>query len=234
MTGTALRRYTAPMSNIKSSISRIALVAGLGAALMLPVWLDQALAQQSGSEPGSPPAATPETSLSDGQSSESTEAPSDSLDALFARLKRAATEDEAKAVNREIQVRWLESGSDTVNLLMQRALKAMETKDYPLSLDLLDSVIDLKPGYAEGWNKRATVFYLMNDYGRSIGDIEQTLKLEPRHFGALSGLGSIFKKLGKDADALKAYERALELHPRHKTLQEAYKTLIEELDGRDT
>lgn len=156
----------------------------------------------------------------------------ETLDTLFAKLKRARSKEEAKSINQAIQVRWLDSGSATIDLLMQRALKAMETKDYPLSLDILDAVVDLKPDYAEGWNKRATVHYLRQDFGRSIGDIEQALKLEPRHFGALSGLGSIFRQLGKDADALRVFEQALAIYPRLESIQKAYSDLIDELDGR--
>lgn len=158
---------------------------------------------------------------------------SDTLDSLFDKLKRAGSDEEAKAINRAIQLRWLRSGSDTIDLLMRRALKAMESKDYALSLDLLDAVIDLRPGYAEGWNKRATVHYLMRDFGRSLGDIEQTLKLEPRHFGALSGLGSIFKQLGKDEDALRVFEKALQIYPRLDSVQDAYRDLLESTQGRD-
>lgn len=157
----------------------------------------------------------------------------DTLDTLFLKLKKAGSTKVAKAINHAIQLRWLESGSDTVDLLMQRAMQAMDSKDYPLSLDLLDSVIDLRPGFAEGWNKRATVYYLMEDFGRSMGDIEQTLKLEPRHFGALSGLASIFRYLGRDKDALDVYEKTLEIHPRLENVQKAYQKLLEEIDGRD-
>ena len=157
----------------------------------------------------------------------------DTLDSLFVKLKRARSSDAAKSINHAIQMRWMESGSDTVDLLMQRAVSAMESKDYPLSLDLLDAVIDLRPGFAEGWNKRATVYYLIQDFGRSMGDIEQTLKLEPRHYGALSGLASIFRYLDRDRDALDLYEKTLEIHPRLKSVQKAYQVLLEKIDGND-
>lgn len=157
----------------------------------------------------------------------------DTLDSLFTALKKAPSSEAAKAVNHAIQVRWLHSGSATVDLLMQRALEAMNSKDFPLSLDLLDAVVDLKPDFAEGWNRRATVYYLTEDFGRSIGDIEQTLKLEPRHFGALSGLANIFRRLGKDADALDVYEKTLEINPRLESVQKAYQELLEKIDGRD-
>jgi tetratricopeptide (TPR) repeat protein len=74
-------------------------------------------------------------------------------------------------------------------------------------------VVKKAPGFAEGWNKRATIYYYMNRYEASIRDVEKTLALEPRHFGALAGLGSIYLETGKEQDALKALEKALAVHP---------------------
>ncbi len=108
---------------------------------------------------------------------------------------------------------WLESGSDTVDLLMERTLKAMDEKNYSLALDFLDRIVTLEPDYVEGWNKRATVFYLTDDYGKSVSDIERVLSIEPRHFGALAGLGTILRELGDDKRALEAYRQALALDP---------------------
>jgi len=202
----------------------VVLACGLTAASL--VWGQESAAPQNdGAEKQAPQQGVPQ--------SKTEIRTADTLDSLFGKLKKAKSEEAAKSINHAIQLRWLESGSDTVDLLMQRAMQAMESKDYPLSLDLLDAVIDLRPGFAEGWNKRATVYYLMEDFGRSMGDIEQTLKLEPRHFGALSGLASIFRYLGRDDDALEVYEKTLAIHPRLKNVQKAYQDLLEEIDGRD-
>ena len=80
---------------------------------------------------------------------------------------------------------WVSSGSDTCNLLMSRVKAATDDKDYNLAIKLLDSVIALKPDYVEAWNRRATVYYLKQDYGHAIADIREVLAREPRHFGAL-------------------------------------------------
>jgi tetratricopeptide (TPR) repeat protein len=135
------------------------------------------------------------------------------LDRLFAALRDAKSEDAAKEAETDIIQLWLQSGSDTVDLLMTWTLQAIEEKDYSLALDFLDRITILKPDYAEGWNKRATVYFLLDDYEKSISDIGHTLALEPRHFGALSGLGTMMRELGDEKHAIAAYKQALAIDP---------------------
>jgi tetratricopeptide (TPR) repeat protein len=155
------------------------------------------------------------------------------LDELFASLKAAPDEGAAKGAENGIIALWLESGSDTIDLLMSWSLKAIEDKDYPLALDLLDRVVTMKPDYAEGWNKRATVFYLTEDYGQSISDIRRALTIEPRHFGALSGLGSILHEIGDDKKAVDAYNQALALDPYLDNVKKALGEIHKDTDGKD-
>jgi tetratricopeptide (TPR) repeat protein len=156
-----------------------------------------------------------------------------SLDTLFEALKIAPDADSAKAIETRIWAVWMISGSDTCNLLMGRAKAALDEKDYELAIKLLDAVVEIKPGYVEGWNRRATVYYLMNDYGHSLADIREVLAREPRHFGALAGLGLILQELGDDAHALAAYRRALAINPHLEHVGETVKTLREKVEGRD-
>jgi tetratricopeptide (TPR) repeat protein len=149
------------------------------------------------------------------------------LDALFASLATAENREAAKAAERAILTLWLESGSDTADLLMEWALKAMDEEDYPLALDFLDRIITLEPRYVEAWNKRATVHFLNDDYAKSLADLEQVLAIEPRHFGALAGLGTILRELGDEQLALDAYRQALALDPVMSEVQKA----IDELEG---
>ncbi len=143
------------------------------------------------------------------------------LDALFGKLKSAKDDAAAKQAEDAIIAIWLQSGSDTVDLLMSWGVQAIAAKDYSEALDILDRVVTLKPDYAEGWNKRATVYYLTDQYGQSISDIEHVLVLEPRHFGALVGLGSIFRDLGDDTRAIAAFRQALALDPHLANAQKA-------------
>ncbi|MCC2113053.1 MAG: tetratricopeptide repeat protein [Hyphomicrobiales bacterium] len=157
----------------------------------------------------------------------------ESLDTLFDELKASESEGEAKGIEQKIWSAWNHSGSATIDLFMSRAGDAMGAKDYGVAMQLLDTVIELKPDYAEGWNRRATLHYVMKNYGESIGDIQHTLALEPRHFGALADLGLVFRDLGDKPRALKAFREALALNPHMKKIQEAADKLIPEVDGRE-
>ena len=116
---------------------------------------------------------------------------------------------------------------------MARARAAYEGKDIDLALKLLDAIVVIKPDYVEAWNRRATIYFLQKDYGKSLADIGQVLRLEPRHFGALSGLGMILEEFGDDKHALEAYRRAVEVYPRMERIPDQIKKLEEKVEGRD-
>ncbi|MEC9468464.1 MAG: tetratricopeptide repeat protein [Pseudomonadota bacterium] len=153
------------------------------------------------------------------------------LDELFANLAKSDNPKEAERLSREIQMLWMDSGSDTVDVLMSRAGKAIQADDHALALDLLDTVVILKPTYAEGWNRRATVHYMTEDFGKSLVDIERTLALEPRHWGALSGLAIIQRRLGFESEALATFRRALEVNPSLENATKAVNDLEKEAEG---
>jgi tetratricopeptide (TPR) repeat protein len=155
------------------------------------------------------------------------------LDFLFGALKLAPDETTAKAIEERIWTVWTASRSDTANLLMMRVKTAIEAKDLDLAVTLLDGIVKIRPDYIEGWNRRATIFYMKKDYGRAIADIRQVLKREPRHFGALAGLGLILQDIGDDKQALEVYRRALEVYPRMERIPDVVKTLQEKIEGRD-
>src|SRR5690348_15242612 len=155
-----------------------------------------------------------------------------SLDTLFEALKVAPDEASAKAIEDRIWALWMVSGSDTCNVLMSRAKMAADGRDYGLAIKLLNAVIELRPEYTEGWNRRATVYYLQKDYAHSLADIREVLAREPRHFGALSGLGATMQEIGDDKHALAAYRRALAIDPHLEHIGEVVKTLTEKVEGR--
>ena len=153
------------------------------------------------------------------------------LDKLFADLKRERNEKAAERIAGQIWEEWFKSGSASIDLMMMWAQNAMNEQKYDVALDFLDEVITLSPKYAEGWNRRATLHFMMSNYGKSMSDIDHTLSLEPRHFGALSGMAQILKSTGKKEMALKAYHRVLEIYPMMRSAQNEVATLSEELAG---
>jgi len=177
-------------------------------------------------------AAAEETPPSVGADKAPAKSRAEQLDTLFQTLKTPSSKEAAKAAEDGIWRLWLESGSDTIDLLMSWAMKAMEAKDYATALDFLDRVVIMKPDYAEGWNKRATVYFLMDDYSKSIADIGKTLAIEPRHFGALSGLGMIMRELGDDKRAIEAYQNALAVDPNLDGVQKALDELQAKAAGK--
>jgi tetratricopeptide (TPR) repeat protein len=154
------------------------------------------------------------------------------LDFLFGALKAAPDQASAKHVEGRIWALWTQTSSDTTMLLMTRAKTAIEKKQPDVALKLLDKVVKLRPDYVEGWNRRATIYYLQNDYAKSLSDIREVLAREPRHFGALAGLGMIMQELGDDKRALDAFRKALEINPYLEKLPEMVKSLTEKVEGR--
>jgi tetratricopeptide (TPR) repeat protein len=194
-----------------------------GSAFLIAAPLSASLAQGDLSlRPASPPAAA-----------KPDEGRRATLDDLFARLKEAKTDDEAKGIAKLIERRWLRSGSDTADLLMTRATEAIQGKEFPLAVELLDRIIALRPDWAEAWNRRATAFFLLEDTASSMADLHQVLTREPRHFGAWAGLGHIYMAGGDKARALEAYRKALAVNPQMESLRSIVDRLGPEIDGRD-
>ncbi|WAJ30395.1 tetratricopeptide repeat protein [Antarcticirhabdus aurantiaca] len=153
------------------------------------------------------------------------------LDALFTELHRQPVALIAEKTASRIEQEWVHSGSATVDLLMSRAASAMAKNNNAAALDLLDQALVLDPDFAEAWNRRATLHFAMDAYGKSIVDIEQTLQREPRHFGALMGLALILERTDRKAQALDTYLRVLAIYPTLRSAQEAAGRLADELTG---
>lgn len=156
------------------------------------------------------------------------------LPALFEQLHDAKTQREALLLESAVWQIWSETDDDDAALLFRRGLEAMGDDRPEDALAYFTEVIKREPNFAEAWNKRATVLFIMEDYQRSADDVEHTLALEPRHFGALSGLGLINLALGREAAALKAFEAALKIHPLLPGARLRAKELREKLGGKPT
>ncbi|WP_269931363.1 tetratricopeptide repeat protein [Aminobacter sp. HY435] len=153
------------------------------------------------------------------------------LDTLFGTLKRERNEKAAERIAGNIWAEWNKSGSASIDAMMLWSQQALEAKKFDVALDFLDQVVTLQPGYAEGWNRRATVHFMMRNYRKSMADIEHTLELEPRHFGAISGMAQIMAGAGRDQLALQAWQRVLDIYPMMRNAQNEVSRLSEELAG---
>ncbi|WP_455270209.1 hypothetical protein [Rhizobium herbae] len=160
--------------------------------------------------------------------------PKQRLDTLFSELKRERDQDKAREISDRIRIEWQDSGSASINLLMQWASKAVESNRQATALDIFDQVITLSPLYVEGWNQRATLHFQMGNYRKSMSDINRVLAIEPRHFGALAGMAAMLTSTGKDELALRAWEQFLAIYPADRRAQEQLGELEEKLAGDRT
>jgi tetratricopeptide (TPR) repeat protein len=108
---------------------------------------------------------------------------------------------------------WSRSGNAEIDRLMALGTAAMQAGRHTEAIGVFSGIIERKPEFAEGWNRRATVYYLAGQYDKSIADCHEVLKRNPRHFGALSGMGQIYVQLEDYENALRWYRRALEVNP---------------------
>jgi tetratricopeptide (TPR) repeat protein len=154
------------------------------------------------------------------------------LDRLFAALHGTADAREANRVTSLIWMVWNHSEDPETHRLLTEGTSALEKLEFQTALARFSAVIEREPEFPEGWNKRATLYYVMGEYRASIEDIEQVLVREPRHFGALAGLGMNYEALGYDRRALNAWRRALEANPHLSDAQARIKALEKSLSNR--
>ena len=108
---------------------------------------------------------------------------------------------------------WCRSGDPEVDRMFRDGVEAMQQRKLTEAEAVFSQVILRAPDFAEGWNKRATVRYVMKHFGDSIADCQQTLARNPNHFGAASGQGLCHMSLGQYREAVICFRRALEIHP---------------------
>ncbi|MCA0422726.1 MAG: hypothetical protein LCH61_05280 [Proteobacteria bacterium] len=155
------------------------------------------------------------------------------LNTLFERLAKAKDSAEGRAIARQIEQRWMRSGSDSANLLMSRVTQVSSGNDNATALELLDHIIMLQPQWAEAYSRRATILFMMDDYDGALRDLRLTLAREPRHYGALAGLGLMMQKIGNTKAAYAAYSKALEIHPQLDDVRAVVERMKPETIGQD-
>ena len=135
------------------------------------------------------------------------------LDRLFAVLQTTDSDREARQAEQLIWAIWVHSDNPSAQSTMSNGIEAMSRNLLDDALAIFDRLVLEAPDFAEGWNKRATVHFMLGNYEESIADVDHTLDLEPRHFGALSGLGQISLAQRDEVAALAAFEDALAVNP---------------------
>ena len=135
------------------------------------------------------------------------------LNNLFKKLNETENQDEIRDLISDIWNIWYEVDDPKVIEYFEKGIQAMNLRNYPLAIRFFNNLIEEDPNFAEGWNKRATVHFMMGNFDQSMQDIIKTLELEPRHFGALDGMGLIFIHQGQFQHAIDVYDKMLEIFP---------------------
>ncbi|NBR02148.1 MAG: tetratricopeptide repeat protein [Alphaproteobacteria bacterium] len=155
------------------------------------------------------------------------------LDRLFTELARTTSHAEAEQLTSEIWTRWIASDGDAdADRLMQSGMALMSRGVLDGAEQIFSQLVYKRPDFAEAWNKRATVRFLLGDDTGSRRDIARVIDLEPRHFGALSGLGMISLRNGDPAGALQAFEAALQVNPHLEQAMDVARQLRQQLRGQ--
>ena len=150
------------------------------------------------------------------------------LNGLFEQLSLVSNPVVLRATEDQIWAIWLEHENADVQQLLILGTEAMNRRQFPEALLIFNQIVENFPNFAEGWNKRATLYYLVGNTDASIEDIKRTLQLEPRHFGALSGLGLVYLQQGKLALAEEAFQQLITLHPNSPSAQENLRLVTEQ------
>jgi tetratricopeptide (TPR) repeat protein len=120
---------------------------------------------------------------------------------------------------------WARSGDPEADRLLKSGIQRLEDGQLRQAIEVFTRVTERKPEFAEGWNKRATAYYLMGAFDRSLKDCDEVIRRNPQHFGALSGYGMIYLRLGELEKALGYFERALEINPNLKGVEQSIQIL---------
>ena len=148
------------------------------------------------------------------------------LEYLFEILSETENNIQINEVTSRIWDIWHETNDPSIEADFYQGLDSMRTGDLLMAVTFFTHVIDKNPNFAEGWNKRATVYYMLGKFDASMMDIHETLKLEPRHFGAMDGMGLIFIHLEQFDQAIDIYDQMLKIFPNNSSTKQKKEMLI--------
>ena len=127
---------------------------------------------------------------------------------------------------------WGRSGDKQVDAILRQGAYALSQGRLATSVEFFSEAIKRKPAFTEAWNKRATAYFIMGDYQRSLKDCDQVIKRNPKHFGALAGYGQIYLRLDEPKKALKYLEQALEINPNMNQVSQLIEQIQNQLEER--
>ena len=147
------------------------------------------------------------------------------LDILFLNVKDSQNEVASSIYITSIWRIWSETNNQNSQQIYDLGNQLLKQRKYEQSLVIFTELVNKEPYFAEGWNKRATLHFLMGNFNESIQDINKTLALEPRHFGALDGLGQIQFKLNNFYESMQTYEKLLTIVPHSSSAKKMLKLM---------
>lgn len=152
------------------------------------------------------------------------------LDELFAELSQA-DEQTSSGIENQIIAEWGKSGSATIDLLLRRGSDALDDGAPDAALDHFSALVDHAPDFAEGYFQRATAYYLLDEVGPAMADLEEVLARNPRHFEAMRGLSAIMEELDRPAAALDLQRMIIDIVPQSAQAKADIDRLEQQLEG---
>lgn len=152
---------------------------------------------------------------------------------LYEQLGKARDAEAAQSIIETIEALWRISGSDTVDLLMQRAEHFAKAEDLDLALKIMDATVDLAPDQAEAWHFRAKVHFLRKNHELALADLRRVLTRDPKHYAAMNDLGVVLETMGAKKEALEAYRKAIAINPFLGETKQTIDALRREVEGQD-
>mgnify|MGYP001192442412 CR=1 FL=1 len=153
----------------------------------------------------------------------------DRLENLFITLSSSSDKQVIRSTENQIWEIWFAHPNSDVERLMQIGVQRMNNNRQSEAMIIFNQLVENFPNYAEAWNRRATLHYIVGNFQESIDDIERVLSLEPRHFGALSGLGLVYLQLDELSKAKQAFEDLIKVHPNSPYARENLRRVNEDL-----
>ncbi|WP_322895125.1 MULTISPECIES: hypothetical protein [unclassified Yoonia] len=152
------------------------------------------------------------------------------LDQLFAELSQA-DEQSSPGIENQIIDAWGKSGSPAIDLLLRRGFDALEAGAADAALDHFSALVDHAPEFAEGYFQRATAYYLLDEVGPAMADLEEVLARNPRHFEAMRGLAAIMEEMDRPSAALDLQRMIIEIVPHSAQAKADIDRLEQQLEG---